>query len=414
MFLQTFIAVPWIVLAPAIGALAVGLLGKRWGDRFSAVAANLAVFGSFGISLYAYLFLLNDVADAGFVWTSYTFLDTDFIVLDIGFRFDRLSGVMALIVTGGGSLIHFYSIRYMKGDRSMARYFSHLNMLVFFMLLLVLGKNLLVMFIGWEGVGLCSYLLIGFRYEDMDRARAGKRAFILNRIGDFGFLLALILLLLYNQGSVDFASLEVWVESGASAVTNELNVTVICLLLFFGAIGKSAQVPLHVWLPRATAGPAPACALVNAVATVIAGVYMVARLSFLFVKSFTAMLVVAGAGAVIALFASAVAVAYVVYRGGPEGTPARLAAAFRPLHRLLEKKCYFDQLYALVVVRPLKAVAALSHKVVDTFMIDILGVNGAAYFVKGLGVIPRIFHNGNVQCYLFALVAGLLALWILL
>ncbi|HET8647122.1 MAG TPA: NADH-quinone oxidoreductase subunit L [Vicinamibacteria bacterium] len=221
---------------------------------------------------------------------------------------DPLSLVMMLVVTGVGFLIHVYSLGYMAHDEERVRYFSYLNLFTFFMLLLVMGGSLPLMFVGWEGVGLCSYLLIGFWYRKKSASDAGKKAFIVNRIGDAGLILGMILSV-HALGTVDLAQMaemagamarEPWAQFGA--------VTGICLLLFVGACGKSAQVPLHVWLPDAMEGPTPVSALIHAATMVTAGVYMVARLAPLYLKSETAMTVVAVVGTVTALMAATVAI----------------------------------------------------------------------------------------------------------
>ncbi len=306
---KTLSLLPLIVMLPALGAIVVGLWGKKLGDGISALLANAAVWGAFGVSALSVWILYNEPdPETVLTFTAWSFLKNGFLDIDIAFQLDRLSAVMVLVVTGVSSLIHLYSAGYMHGDRSFARYFSHLNMFVFFMLLLVLGKNLLVMFAGWEGVGLSSYLLIGFWYEDKPKAKAGKKAFIVNRIGDFGFMLGMLILLMYNRGSLDFASLEAWAGSGAGPVQNVTNMTLISLLLFVGAMGKSAQIPLYVWLPDAMAGPTPVSALIHAATMVTAGVYMVSRLSFIFVHAPVAMLVIAGVGAATALFAASIGI----------------------------------------------------------------------------------------------------------
>lgn len=218
------------------------------------------------------------------------------------FLVDPLSLVMMLVVTGVSFLIHVYSIGYMHGDAGFRRYFIYLNLFVFFMLLLVMGNNYLLMFVGWEGVGLCSYLLIGFWYTDEAKATAGKKAFFVNRIGDFGFLLA-IFLIWTTFGTVQFTELQPMAQLhpvGAGVIT------AICLLLFMGAVGKSAQFPLYIWLPDAMAGPTPVSALIHAATMVTAGVYMVVRSNFLFSLSPAAMCTVAWVGGGTALFAATI------------------------------------------------------------------------------------------------------------
>jgi NADH-quinone oxidoreductase subunit L len=223
---------------------------------------------------------------------------------EISFYFDRLSAVMTLIVTGVGSLIHIYSIGYMKDDKSYARYFAYLNLFLFFMLLLVLGRSLLVLFVGWEGVGLASYLLIGFWFEDPDKARAGKKAFITNRIGDAGFLLGMFVL--YTVlGTLDMDRINAaFMADALPAVSASL----VGILLFIGAAGKSAQIPLYVWLPDAMAGPTPVSALIHAATMVTAGVYLVARMSGIYLHAPEASAVIAAIGALTAFFAATIAV----------------------------------------------------------------------------------------------------------
>ncbi|MBU1698603.1 MAG: NADH-quinone oxidoreductase subunit L [Candidatus Eisenbacteria bacterium] len=227
--------------------------------------------------------------------------------LPVAFQMDTLSLTMLLFVTAVGSLIHIYSIGYMRGDRGFARYFSYLNLFMFSMILLVLGDSMLTLFVGWEGVGLCSYLLIGFWFEDPEKAAAGKKAFIVNRIGDLGFLLGIFLiywtLARHGEPGLQFHL----IESQAHLLHGGV-ATAAALLLFTGAVGKSAQIPLYVWLPDAMAGPTPVSALIHAATMVTAGVYMVARMNFLYVLSPTAMIVVATVGAVTALYAATIAV----------------------------------------------------------------------------------------------------------
>jgi NADH-quinone oxidoreductase subunit L len=220
----------------------------------------------------------------------------------VAFLIDPLSLVMMLVVTGVSFLIHIYSIGYMRGDPGFRRYFVFLNLFVFFMLLLVMGGNFLLMFVGWEGVGLSSYLLIGFWYTDDAKATAGKKAFIVNRIGDFGFLLG-IFLIWTTFGTVQFTKL---IPMARLYPVGSGVITAICLLLFMGAVGKSAQFPLYVWLPDAMAGPTPVSALIHAATMVTAGVYMVARANFFFTLAPAAMTVVAIVGGGTALFAATI------------------------------------------------------------------------------------------------------------
>ncbi len=226
--------------------------------------------------------------------------------VDFAFRIDPLSCTMLMIVTWIGFLIHVYATGYMAHERGYTRFFAYLNLFMFMMLLLVLGANYIVMFVGWEGVGLCSYLLIGFYYDKQVAADAGKKAFIANRIGDFGFILA-VFLIFNTFGSADYTK----VFSAAAAGGHHYAgiSTAICLLLFLGACGKSAQIPLYVWLPDAMAGPTPVSALIHAATMVTAGVYMVVRSNVLFRLSPTAMLVVAIVGAATAIFAATIGIA---------------------------------------------------------------------------------------------------------
>ena len=224
--------------------------------------------------------------------------------IGVSFQVDQLSAVMLLVVTGVGALIHVFSIGYMRADPGYARYFAYLNLFVFFMLVLVLGANFPLMFVGWEGVGLCSYLLIGFWFNEKVNADAGKKAFIVNRIGDFGFLLAMFLLY-RHVGTLDFQ--EVFTRAPTALAAGGGAVTAIALLLFLGCAGKSAQIPLYTWLPDAMQGPTPVSALIHAATMVTAGVYLVARANVLFALAPAAAAVVAGVGALTALFAATIA-----------------------------------------------------------------------------------------------------------
>ena len=237
-----------------------------------------------------------------FIQRYFSWIPVGDLTIDAAFQLDQLSMMMMLVVTGVGALIHVFSVGYMRKDPGYPRYFAYLNLFVFFMLLLVLGANYPLLFVGWEGVGLCSYLLIGFWFSDKANADAGKKAFIVNRIGDFGFLIA-IFMMFANLGAVDFAGVK---EAAASLPMGGVVVTGICLFLFLGCVGKSAQIPLYIWLPDAMAGPTPVSALIHAATMVTAGVYLVARSSMLFSLAPVAQIVVVMIGAVTAGFAATI------------------------------------------------------------------------------------------------------------
>jgi NADH-quinone oxidoreductase subunit L len=239
-------------------------------------------------------------SEEAFVQTYFSWIPAGDLRIDAALMIDQLALVMLLVVTGVGALIHVFSVGYMRDDPGYPRYFAYLNLFVFFMLVLVLGANYPILFIGWEGVGLCSYLLIGFWFSEKANADAGKKAFIVNRIGDFGFLVAMMLLFA-NFGSLDFQTL----PAAVGGVTGAL-MTAICLFLFLGCAGKSAQIPLYVWLPDAMAGPTPVSALIHAATMVTAGVYLVARSHFLFVLAPVASLTVVVIGALTAVFAATI------------------------------------------------------------------------------------------------------------
>lgn len=296
-----------LLISPLIGFLINGLFGKwlRNTEKLSGWIACLAVFVSFVCSVIVFTHV-KDGAELN--QALYEWIAGESFAFTIGFHVDSLTAVMLLIITGIGFLIHVYSIGYMHGDAGYTRYFAYLNLFVFAMLILVLADNYLMMFVGWEGVGLCSYLLIGFWYEKKSATDAGKKAFIVNRIGDFGFLLGMFTLFA-AFGSLEFVPIFEHAESGAfNKVFGASTLVVATLLLFVGAVGKSAQIPLYVWLPDAMEGPTPVSALIHAATMVTAGVYMVARSSVLFNLAGTGD-VVAWIGVLTALFAAIMALA---------------------------------------------------------------------------------------------------------
>ena len=339
-----------IVVMPLLGAIVNGIFGKRLGRSAVTLMALTAVGASFIASAFTVWLLIDaghaEVPVTRFLWDGWEWLrlsginDSREIPVRFGFFVDALSGVMSLIVTGVGFLIHLYSTKYMQDDPGYHRFFSYMNLFIFSMLVLILGNGLPVLFVGWEGVGLCSYLLIGFWFTEKANAAAGTKAFIVNRVGDFGLLVAMGFLIRY-VGALDYSGIksgamqlvtpvEIW--SGTSALAFVLGrpfeifgltgiahwlmspgyataATLVGLALFLGCAGKSAQIPLYVWLPDAMAGPTPVSALIHAATMVTAGIYLVCRMAPVFVLSPFAMFVVAMVGALTAVFAATIAFA---------------------------------------------------------------------------------------------------------
>lgn len=288
-----------VPLFPLIGFLINGFFGKKISKSLAGLIATLAVAASFVVSLLIF-FELEHAEVKSHVVTIFSWFNSDTLKIPFEFVVDPLSSWFLLIITGIGSLIHLYSTGYMHDDEGFARFFTYLNLFVFFMLLLVLGNNYLIMFVGWEGVGLCSYLLIGFWFKNTEYNNAAKKAFIMNRIGDLGFLLGIILIFI-TFGSISYNQVFP-IASGANGTT----VTAIALLLFIGAMGKSAQLPLYTWLPDAMAGPTPVSALIHAATMVTAGIYMIVRSNIFYSMSEIASEFVAVIGVITALFAAVI------------------------------------------------------------------------------------------------------------
>src|SRR3984957_2512442 len=289
----------WLIpVFPLAGFLLNGILGRR----FSKAIVNAIAIGSV---LLSFVWVLKTLAGLGELNTAYveryfTWIASGNFHVGLDFSVDRLTAVMLLVVTGVGSLIHIYSIGYMAHEEGYYRFFAYLNLFMFFMLTLVLGANYLVLFIGWEGVGLCSYLLIGFYFTKKFATDAGNKAFIVNRIGDFGFSLAMFLIVV-NFGTLDFGSV-----FANMAGKSQATLTAIAFLLLLGACGKSAQIPLYVWLPDAMEGPTPVSALIHAATMVTAGVYMCTRSAAIFQHAPAAMETVAIIGLATAVFAATI------------------------------------------------------------------------------------------------------------
>ncbi|HNQ99503.1 MAG TPA: NADH-quinone oxidoreductase subunit L, partial [Trueperaceae bacterium] len=295
----------WAALAPLLalaGALVNGLFGRNLKEPAPGIIASVAVAAGFVLSLIAFFGVAGsgEAVRVGFG----DFLRAGDFTLSLGFHLDQLSVLMMLIITGVGLLIHVYSIGYMHGDPGYSRYFAQLNLFVASMLVLVMADSFVLMFIGWEGVGVCSFLLIGFWYHDLANASAGRKAFIVNRVGDVGFLLAMFLTFKVF-GSLDIQTVSAMAPTmlyGSAVLTG------IGLLYLLAAAGKSAQLPLHVWLPDAMAGPTPVSALIHAATMVTAGVYLIARTSAVYAVAPAALATVAWVGVLTALVAAIAAV----------------------------------------------------------------------------------------------------------
>ncbi|HJT36932.1 MAG TPA: NADH-quinone oxidoreductase subunit L, partial [Actinomycetota bacterium] len=303
--LPSIVRADWLVLLfPAAGSIMLMFYGQRI-KRAAGPIATLLMTASFVVSgITFFKIVARPEGSRAFVHTIYTFFHAGGFNVKVDYRIDPLSITMMLVVTGVGTLIHLYSIGYMRGDPREGRYFQYLNLFAFSMLLLVMANNFLIMFVGWELVGLCSYLLIGFWFDRTEAASAAKKAFITNRVGDFSFVIGLFLIFAHFH-TLDFGT----VFSSAPTLITAGTATAIGLLLFGGAAGKSAQLPLYVWLPDAMQGPTPVSALIHAATMVTAGVYMVARTHVIYDLGHSAAVVVASIGAATMLMAGLMAIA---------------------------------------------------------------------------------------------------------
>ena len=422
----------WIPLIPLCAGLFNVFFGRRLGGKTAGVIASAAVGVSFALALYVF-WRLRATGIFRDLW--YTWIESGSFRINIAFQVDALSAVMLLIVTGIGFLIHIYSLGYMAHDDGTARFFIYLNLFIFFMLLLVMADNLLLLFVGWEGVGLCSYLLIGFWYQDQNNVIAGNKAFIVNRIGDFGFILGIFLLVteLGRQGiwTLDFAELQKHVQMITPA-----KITLITLLLSVGAAGKSAQIPLFVWLPDAMAGPTPVSALIHAATMVTAGVYMIARLHFLFILAPYTLPMIAVVGAATAFFAATVALAQndikkvlaystvsqLGYMFLAVGIGAFSAAIFHLFTHAFFKACLFlgsgSVIHALHGEQDMRKMGGLKSALPQTYwtyLIATLAIAGipftAGFFSKDL-ILWKAFEDGSYGLWSIGIItAGLTAFY---
>ncbi|MDO8494076.1 MAG: NADH-quinone oxidoreductase subunit L, partial [Deltaproteobacteria bacterium] len=441
----------WLIVAfPLAGAFINGLCALLASRFKQETSHTFSAIVGVGFPLLAFLVMLiifstlngfEDGEPAMITGSLFQWMVTGNLNLSIGLKFDQLSLLMGLIVTGVGTLIHLYSVGYMSHDKSFSRYFSYLNLFLFFMLLLVLGDNLVLLFVGWEGVGLCSYLLIGFWFEDPAKAAAGKKAFIVNRIGDAAFLLGMFLI---------YTTL---VKGGLSPADHENRffdfdvikqyaslllpvATPICLLLFVGACGKSAQIPLYVWLPDAMAGPTPVSALIHAATMVTAGIYMIARLSFLYVMAPSAMEIVAWVGAITALFAATIGlvqtdikkvlaystVSQLGYMFLALGVGAFSAAVFHLMTHAFFKALLFlgagSVIHGMHGEQDIRKMGGLKDRMpltCWTFVIASLAISGiyplAGFFSKD-AILWHAFHGGHTMLWLIGFLgAGMTAFY---
>ncbi|QQR81676.1 MAG: NADH-quinone oxidoreductase subunit L [Deltaproteobacteria bacterium] len=353
-----------VPLLPLLGAFVNGAYafsGAKLVRPFVHTIALAAIFIPFLITVGAFLHVTSLPEESRqVVVTFFPWLDVGSFKANVEFLIDPLSLTLMLVITGIGSLIHLYSVGYMSHEPSYARYFTYLNLFCFAMLILVMGSNVPMMFIGWEGVGLCSYLLIGFWFTDSAKAAAGMKAFVVNRVGDFAFIVGFLLLYwtLQSKGhaTVQFVELRNAVTHLDGVMLGSFSlVTIVCVLMFIGATGKSAQIPLYVWLPDAMAGPTPVSALIHAATMVTAGVYMIGRMSYLFSMSPAALNIIATVGFVTALFAAIIGftqndikkvlaystVSQLGYMFGAMGVAAYTAGVFHLLTHAFFKACLF-------------------------------------------------------------------------
>jgi NADH-quinone oxidoreductase subunit L len=394
----------------------------------------LSIAGAFGISLWAFLELFNSTAaKPEFAQTLFSWIATGNFSVDFSILVDPLSALMLLVITGVGFLIHVYSIGYMSHDEDYSRYFAWLNLFTFSMLVLVLASNFLLLFVGWELVGLCSYFLIGFWFTKNSAALAAKKAFVVNRIGDFGFMLG-IFLIFALFGTLAYGD----VFHDANGVLTEGLATAIALLLFVGAIGKSAQIPLYVWLPDAMEGPTPVSALIHAATMVTAGVYMIARTHVIFEMAPTALLVVAIVGALTALLAAAIAlvsndikrvlaystVSQLGYMFLATGVGAYASGMFHLTSHAFMKALLFlgagSVMHAMSDKTDIREMGGLRKKIPwtwMTFLVGVLAMSGlpplVGFFSKDL-ILENVFFSGQTMLWVVGLFTAALTAFYLL
>ncbi len=438
----------WIIFLPLLGAIVNGLVGakiqKSLGKGAISLLACAPVIVAFGLSVQALLILQGLDPEKRFLIDQlYTWINLGSLKVEMAFLVDPLSAVMILVVTGVGGLIHIYATGYMHDDKAFWRFFAYLNLFTAAMLTLVLGDSLLLLFVGWEGVGLCSYALIGFWYQDHNNARAGNKAFIVNRIGDFGFVLGMFLLFwsldAQGHGTLTVREMVKW----APAIQNQMLwgipvITLATLFLFVGATGKSAQIPLYVWLPDAMAGPTPVSALIHAATMVTAGVYMTARMNVFFSLAPETLNLIAWIGVATAIVAATIAltqydikkvlaystVSQLGYMFIGVGVGGFAAAIFHLMTHAFFKACLFlgagSVIQAMHHEQDMRKMGGLKAKMpltFFTFFISVLAIAGfppfAGFFSKD-EILWLAYTNPHVSkfVWLLALVgAGLTAFY---
>lgn len=431
-----FMILRFIIFFPLIGFIINFLLSRMISKRISGIIATSMVFISFTLSCFSVYKLIslqqNYLSDTFFWW-----INEDFLKIPFSFYLDNLSSVMILVVTGVSFLIHFYSISYMNQDKDYKRFFSYLNLFVFFMLLLVLSDNIIITFFGWEGVGLSSYLLIGFWYEDIENSKAAKKAFIVNKIGDVFFILAMVVIYFV------FSQIGIYDLSYRSIISNLQNITthtildmpvstIIAILLFIASCGKSAQFPLYVWLPDAMAGPTPVSALIHAATMVTAGIYLISRLFPLYINSPLAMSIIMWVAAFTSLISAIIAVGQRdIKKILAYSTISQLAYMFMAISSYnwqgglfhLFTHAFFKALLFLAAgaiihslngIQDIFQMGELKDKLKNVFVVTLAGYLAiigfpytSGYFSKD-NIIEGIYLSGNIGVWILSLITAFL------
>ena len=421
-----------VPLFPLIGFLINGIFWKRMPKALGGVIGSAAILASFAVALGVFFEVKSPSFQGPKIVQLFDFIQSGALNIHFDFQVDALSSLFLLIITGIGFLIHVYSTSYMGHDEGMVKYFAYLNLFVFSMLLLVLGANYLIMFIGWEGVGLCSYLLIGFWFKNRDYTNAAKKAFVMNRIGDLGFLVGM-LLILFNYGTLAYQDFFAKLPAAHTETSTLYNWIAICL--FIGAMGKSAQIPLYTWLPDAMAGPTPVSALIHAATMVTAGIYMIARSHALYDLAPMALELVAVIGLATALLAATIAlyqndikkvlaystVSQLGFMFLALGVGAYTTGVFHVMTHAFFKALLFlgagSVIHAMGGEQDIKYMGGLRKKLpitYITFLIGVLAIAGFPFtsgFVSKDEILLAVYEHNKLYFYLAAFAAVLTAIY---